>query len=385
VGQLYFPSWDEYVSTFKGIFQRQYYTNQGPLVCELEERLASHIGVKHAICITNMTIGLIILAEALRLTGKVILPAFTFVASAQSLRWTGLEPLFCDVDINTHQIDTTNIEALITDDVSAIMAVNLWGGACDITALESISDQYGIPVYYDSAHAFGVRSGGNYIGLNGEAVVFSFHATKILNATEGGCICTNDCRLASRIRNIRSSYGMGEKVPVARTANGRMSEAQAAIALLSLSCLESVIDRNRKLYAVYQEKLSQIPGIALYSPANVDQTNYQYVVCMVDKNEYKLDRDQLLSALKNENVYARRYFFPGLHRTLPFSSEAHKPVCSLPNTDRLCSDILQLPIGALVDNEKVERICGLIANFRDHSEALGSVLSSTPPAATTSE
>jgi dTDP-4-amino-4,6-dideoxygalactose transaminase len=384
VGQLYFPSWDEYVSAFKDIFQRQYYTNQGPLVCELEERLADYIGVKHAICVTNMTIGLIILAEAMALNGKVILPAFTFVASAQSLQWAGLEPLLCDVDIHTHQIDTAEAAALVSDDVSAIMGVNLWGGACDITALESIARQHNIPVYYDSAHAFGVRSGSDYIGLNGEAEVFSFHATKILNATEGGCICTNNSGLASRIRNIRSSYGAGKKISVAKTANGRMSEAQAAIALLSLSDLGAIINRNQGLYALYQERLSEIPGIALYSPANVDQTNYQYVVCTVNQREYGLNRDQLLNALWHENVYARRYFFPGLHKTRPFSDKAPESVNPLPNTERLCSEILQLPVGALVDNEKVDRICGLIASFRDHSQALGSVLSSTPSAATIS-
>jgi dTDP-4-amino-4,6-dideoxygalactose transaminase len=373
VGQLYFPSWDEYVSVFEKIFRRQYYTNQGPLVSELEERLADYIGVKHAICVTNMTIGLIILAEAMALSGKVILPAFTFVASAQSLQWAGLEPLLCDIDINTHQIDTAKIEALISDEVSAIMGVNLWGGACDIPALDKIASQHNITIYYDSAHAFGVKSGGQCIGLNGEAEVFSFHATKILNATEGGCISTNNDRLAARIRNIRSSYGVREKVSVDRTANGRMSEAQAAVALHSLSDLDFVISRNRKLYSIYQEKITKIPGITLYRPANVDKTNYQYVVCMVDKNKYGLDRDQLLNCLRHENVFARRYFFPGLQKTPPLINKNHEPVSAFPNTDKICYEIIQLPIGALVDSEKVERICGLIASFKSHSEALALV------------
>jgi dTDP-4-amino-4,6-dideoxygalactose transaminase len=373
VGQLYFPPWDEYVSAFEKIFHRQYYTNQGPLVSELEERLADYIGVKHAICVTNMTIGLIILAEAMALRGKVILPAFTFVASAQSLRWVGLEPLLCDIDINTHQIDSTKIEALISDEVSAIMGVNLWGGACDIAALESIANQHNISIYYDSAHAFGVKSGGQYIGLNGEAEVFSFHATKILNATEGGCISTNNDRLATRIRNIRSSYGVREKVSVDRTANGRMSEAQAAVALYNLSGIDSVISRNKKLYAIYQDKINNIPGITLYQPSNVDKTNYQYVVCMVDKSKYGLDRDQLLNCLRHENVYARRYFFPGLQKTPPLVNQNCESVGVLPNTEKICSEIMQLPIGALVDSEKVERICGLLASFKSHSEELALV------------
>src|SRR5450830_1647259 len=187
IGQLYFPSWERYEAAFKGIFERQYYNNNGPLHHELEEKLQQFLGVKHVICVSNATFGLMMVADAMELTGKVILPSFTFAASAQALTWAGLKPVFCDIDLDTHQIDIDKIEVLIDKDVSAIMGVNLWGGACNQKALIELADAHGIHLYFDSAHAFGCRVDGVAIGNFGRAEVFSFHATKILSATEGGC------------------------------------------------------------------------------------------------------------------------------------------------------------------------------------------------------
>ena len=188
VGQLYFPSWERYEEAFRGVFARQYYTDYGPLNQQLEQKLQQFLGVKHAICVTNATVALAMLPDALELHGKVILPAFTFIASAQSLSWAGLEPVFCDVDQDTHQLDLKQVAALIDEDVSAIMGVHLWGGACQPTALAELAEAHGVQLYFDAAHAFGCAVDGVRIGNFGRAEVFSFHATKILSATEGGCI-----------------------------------------------------------------------------------------------------------------------------------------------------------------------------------------------------
>lgn len=363
VGQLYFPSWDRYAASFRNIFDRQYYTNQGPLVQELEERLKAFLGVRHAICVTNATIGLMMAADAMGLSGKVILPSFTFIASAHSLSWAGLEPVFCDVDPETHQIDVGMASVLIEDSVSAIMGVNLWGDACNIADLSALADSRGVQLYFDSAHSFGCRIGEHTMGGYGRLEVFSFHATKILNSMEGGCICTNDDDLAARLRNIRSGYGVGHRVEVVRTANGRMSEAQAAVALMSLEDFEENRANNERLHSRYMTGLRDIPGLHLVVPSRVSMSNYQYVVCRVDESTFGLSRDDLLAVLRAENVLARRYFHPGAHRSIPYMQVLPQFLDRLPVTDRLCATCIQLPIGALVSEAAVDRICDLLARL----------------------
>jgi dTDP-4-amino-4,6-dideoxygalactose transaminase len=364
IGQLYFPSWNRYEAKFRGIFERQYYTNQGPLAEELEDKLQKFLGVKHAICVANATIGLMMAAEAMGLTGRVILPAFTFIASAQSLTWTQIEPVFCDIDPATHQLALDQVAMLINKDVSAIMGVNLWGGSCNPCALAKLADAHGIQLYFDSAHAFGCKVDDLHIGNFGQMEVFSFHATKILSATEGGCICTNDDYLAARLRNIRSSYGAGYSVEVAKTSNGRMSEAQAAIALMSLEDFSANRENNQMLYRRYEKHLEDIPGLRLLQPSGVSYSNYQYAVCMVDEQQFGISRDQLLALVKAENINARRYFYPGVHRTVPYAEQLPQYLDRLPNTDRICASCIQFPIGALVSPHDVERICNVLSRIQ---------------------
>lgn len=367
VGQMYFPSWERYTEAMRGIFEREYYTNQGPLTDALEEKLQQFLGVKHAICVTNATIGLMMAAQALGLKGKVITPSFTFIATAQSLSWAGLEPVFCDVDRLTQQVTPEFIAPLLSPDTSAILAVNLWGGSCKPAELSAWAKQQGIPIFFDSAHAFGCRTEAGIIGSFGEMEVFSFHATKILSATEGGCVCTNDDTLAARLRNIRSSYGAGYPVEVVKTANGRMSEAQAAIALMSLEDFPKNRDNNARLFALYEHGLAAIPGIQLVPPANVTYSNYQYLVCRFDAAAFGLSRELFLQTLKAENVLARRYFHPGSHRCMPYRDQAN---IVLPNTDELCETGFQLPIGALVSAPIVEQICALIRRIQQSAPTI---------------
>jgi dTDP-4-amino-4,6-dideoxygalactose transaminase len=372
IGQLYFPSIQRYEAAFRDIFANQYYTNQGPLTQKLEESLQQFLGVKHAICVTNATIGLIMVADAMELSGKVILPAFTFIASAQSLTWAGLKPVFCDINLDTQQLAINQLITLIDDDVSAIMGVNLWGGSCNPEALAELAGSCGIQLYFDSAHAFGCAVNGVPIGNFGRAEVFSFHATKVLSSAEGGCICTNDDDLAGRLRNIRSSYGAGKSVNVAKTANGRMSEAQAAIALMSLADFHANQKNNETLFRLYSDQLAAISGLEMVMPAGVTFSNYQYVVCTIDEREFGLSRDLLIELLKAENVIARRYFYPGLHRSIPYLQELPQYLNKLPNTDHLCATSIQLPIGALVSPEAVKRICNIIDNAQQASSEIRS-------------
>lgn len=357
VGQLYFPSWERYTKAMGEIFDRGWYTNHGPLARELEERLAEFLAVKHAVVVSNATVGLVMAVKCLGLKGSVVVPGFTFVASAQAVSWAGPEVTFCDVDPETHHATPQTLTAVIDDDVSAILAVNLWGGTCKPRELEAFAEARGLKLIFDSAHGVGVRTGGVPLGGFGDVEVFSFHATKILSATEGGCVCTNDDALAAKLRNMRSSYGSGPPADVPLTSNGRFSEAQAAIALMSLEDFTNNRQHNKEIHGVYAEGLAEVAGLTLVEPAYTDYSNYQYAVVEVDAATYGVTRDQAIAALRAENVVARRYFYPGVHRTPPYADEH---LCDLPVTDRLCNSLLQVPIGALVTESDASAIVELL-------------------------
>lgn len=374
VGQLYFPSWERYEQAMAGIFERGWYTNHGPLAREFEERLAEFFGVRHAVVVTNATVGLIMALKCLGIDGKVIVPGFTFVASAQSASWAGLEVEFCDVDPVTHQVTTETLAAALDPEVSAILAVNLWGGACRPGEIAALARERGLKLVFDSAHGAGVTWDGVPLGGFGDAEVFSFHATKVLGATEGGCVCTDDDGLAARLRNMRSSYGAGPPVAVPLTSNGRFSEAQAAIGLMSLEDFPANRGHNERIFEIYRQALSGIPGLSVVEPANTDRSNYQYAVVEVEADAFGLSRDALLKVLHAEQVIARRYFHPGVHRTVPYNRDPDR--WQLPVTDYLCGRLLQLPIGALVSTDDAAEIAELLARIEANSSAVAGAIGS---------
>jgi len=376
VGQLYFPDWDRYEAAMRGIFDRTYYNNNGPLLTELEEKLRALFGVKHAICVGNATFGLMMVADALELKERVLMPSFTFISSAQSLAWCGLEPVFCDVDPITHQMDpdaaARHLQA--DPDISAIMAVNLWGGVAQIEQLQTLANAHDIPLYFDSAHAFGCEALGQPVGGFGAAEVFSFHATKVLSAAEGGCVTTNCDELAARLRGIRPSYDKAASTEPYRVLNSRMSEAQAAIALLNLEDFEAIVERNGQLMKIYRSKLGDTSGLRLVSPSGVSKSNNQYAVCEVDAAQFGLTREQLVKALHAENVLARLYFHPATHRCAGFDQNADTVAKDLPVTEHLCDRCMQLPLGAKTSPQDIEQICDLILQIQAQSTEIATKL-----------
>lgn len=368
VGQMNFAEWERFESAFRGIFARRYYTNHGPLVQELEARLCNMLGVKHAICTTNATIALLIAAKALELHGKVVVPAFTFAATVQSLTWAGIEPIFCDVNPVTHHITPELVEPLLDDSVSAVLAVHLWGNVCDIEGLSQIAAKKNIHLYFDAAHAFGSTCNNIPAGSFGDMEIFSFHGTKVINAAEGGCISTNNDYLAERLRNIRSSYGIrGTVYPNIMTSNGRMSEAQAALALLSLEDYDKNSQLNRDRFERYISHLKILPGFKFISVKSDEKSNYQYVVAEVDHEAFGISRDELVYILKAENILCRKYFAPGLHRCPPYNEQYPHFLNSLPNTDILCSKVIQFPSGQLITMEDIHTISTLVIYIHEHA------------------
>lgn len=363
-GQNRFPDRERYRDAFAGIFERQYYNNNGPLHEQLETRLQTFLGVRHVICTSNAMLGLMVAIDALQLHGRVIVPAFVHPAVIQALRWTGLEPVWCDVDQRTHHLDTRQVIALIDERVSAILAVNVWGGACDIGWLRQIADTQGIRLIFESAHAFGCTLPAGLIGSFGDAEIFSFHADMILGAGDGGCIATHDDELALRARSIRPSYGLEQPVRIARVANARLSEAQAAIALMNLDDFPTHQAHNRTLRAAYIRGLSSgIEGLTLHEPSGVIQSNWQHLIVTIDQQAYGLSRDRLIDVLAAEKVYARRGFPTGIH----LGAEAN-----LPNARHLQTSCLELPLGAHVTTGDIERLCELLARIQRAAPGLRS-------------
>ena len=369
VGQLNLPPFAEFEATFKGIFERRYFTNHGPLVQELDAKLAARLGVRHAVSVSNATIALMVACKALNLKGEVIVPAFTFAASVQILTWAGLTPVFCDVDPETQMITAVRAEKLITPKTSAVLAVHLWGRACDPKNLADLCRQRNLKLIFDSAHAIGCTFEGRNIGGFGDVEVFSFHATKVLGATEGGALTTNDDDLAGQIRTVRnfhSSQTYGE-VPV--RINGKMTEAQAGFALLGLAHLDEWIERNRKLYQRHQERAGATPGVRFVDHAYGERSNYQYCVVAVDP-QLGVTRDEMRQILEAENIWARRYFYPGMHRTAPYGAPGGKSNVNLPVTDMLCTQLLQLPLGSGMTNDDVDRIWDIVELCTRHPEEI---------------
>lgn len=342
------------------MLDRRWLSNNGPFVQELEQRVADMLGVKHCIAMCNATIALEITIRALGLTGEVIIPSFTFIATAHALQWQQITPVFCDIDPATHTLDPERVEELITPRTSGIIGVHVWGQPCHIKALTAIAERRGLKLMFDAAHAFGCSHHGQMIGNFGEAEVFSFHATKFMNSFEGGAVVTNDDDLAAKIRLMTNFGFAGYDNVVYIGTNGKMSEVSAAMGLTSLESLDEFIAVNRQNYYAYAEALRDIPGVTLFPAGETDRRNYQYVVLEIDETLTGISRDQLMQVLWAENILARRYFYPGCHRMEPYRSFFPHAGMLLPETNKLTNRVLILPTGTAVDDSDIRRISQIL-------------------------
>jgi dTDP-4-amino-4,6-dideoxygalactose transaminase len=338
---------------------RRWLTNDGPLVREFEARIADYVGVKHCVAMVNGTIALEIAIRALGLTGEVIVPSFTFVATAHALRWQGLTPVFADIDSESHTLDVNAVRARITPRTTGIIAVHLWGRPADVAGLEALAKEHGLSLLFDAAHAFGTGIGSRMIGSFGRAEVYSFHATKFFNSLEGGAIVTDDDEVASRARLMRNFGFAGEDTVVMDGTNGKMTEICAAMGIANLGAINDVIAINERNYHAYVDKLEGVPGIRILPIEGGGPRNFQYVVMLVDET-CPVSRDDVLARLRKANVLARRYFWPGVHRVEPYRTLEPEAGLALPTTERIANQVIVLPTGSAVDVEAVETIAGLV-------------------------
>ncbi|HZL35530.1 MAG TPA: DegT/DnrJ/EryC1/StrS family aminotransferase [Tepidisphaeraceae bacterium] len=348
------------LARFEEILDRNVLTNDGPCVRDFEARVAELAGVKHCVACCNATIALEIASRALGLTGEVIVPSFTFVATAHALQWQEITPVFCDVDPLTHNLDPAAVERMITPRTTGIIGVHLWGRPCDVTALQAIARRHNLKLLFDAAHAFACSSGGRMVGSFGDAEVFSFHATKFLNTFEGGAVVTNDDDLAHKLRLMRNFGFAGYDNVIYIGTNGKMCETSAAMGLTGLDALDQFIDVNRTNHHAYRDALSGLPGVRLLEYNERERCNYQYVPVEIDAQAAGLHRDMLIAVLHREGILARRYFYPGCHLMQPYRSLFPHARLLLAHTESLCDRILVLPTGTAVAPDDIRMICGII-------------------------
>ncbi|MBM4459798.1 MAG: dTDP-4-dehydro-6-deoxyglucose aminotransferase [Chloroflexi bacterium] len=350
----------QFMASVGQILDNRWLTNFGPFVGQFERELCRFLGVKHCLTVCNATIGLEIAARALGLAGEVIVPAFTFIATAHSLHWQGITPVFCDIDPATHTIDPAQVEHLITPRTTGIVGVHLWGRPCDIEALQEIAARRKLKLLFDAAHAFGCSYRGRMIGNFGDAEVFSFHATKFFNTFEGGAIVTNDDDLARHANIIRDFGFTGYDRVVEVGTNGKMTEVCAAMGLTNLRSLDDFVRINRRNYHAYRRELDALPGFHLIHYDESERGNFQYMAVEVDAQEAGIGRDDLIKVLHAEKVLARRYFWPGCHRMEPYRTLYPDAAATLPRTEAVADRILVLPTGSAVSEEDIETVCGIL-------------------------
>lgn len=355
VGRPNLPDTGRFLARAAEILDRRWLTNDGPVVRELEARVAEHAGTAHAVAVSNATLGLSLLGGVLDLRGDVIVPAWTFVATAHAFRWLGATPRFADVDPRTHTLDPVAVARSMSARTSAIVGVHLWGNAADHAALGAIGLPAGVPVLYDAAHAFGAAAlDGRPIGTVGTAAVFSFHATKMIHAFEGGAIVTNDDDLAAQLRLARNFGFVGVDQVAALGINAKMSEIHAAMGLCMLEELPRLSAVNRVHWSRYERRLSALPGVRVVPSA---RRTRPYVVLEIDPQVAPLTRDEVVEVLAYEGVRARRYFHPGVHRMQPYDDEQPHVGASLPVTERLAESVVALPTGTALSQADVDTIC----------------------------
>jgi len=359
VGRPNIGSREAFMKLAGEMFDRRWLTNNGPLVQEFEQRVASYHGVKHCVAMCNGTIALEIAIRALNLAGEVIVPSYTFIATAHALSWQGITPVFADIDTHTHNLDPEAVRRMITPRTTGIIGVHLWGRAAPVEALQQIADEHGLELMFDAAHAFGCSHGGKMIGNFGACEVLSFHATKFFNTFEGGAVLTNDNALAEKMRLMRNFGFAGLDNVIHPGTNGKMIEIAAAMGLVNLDAIDSVIEANRNNHHTYRQQLDGLPGIRLLAFDETERNNYQYVVMEVG-TECTVSRDRIIEALHAENILARKYFWPGCHNMKPYRELYPNAGLVLPNTQRVAERVVVLPTGTTMRNEMVEKVVAVI-------------------------
>jgi dTDP-4-amino-4,6-dideoxygalactose transaminase len=359
VTQPYLPPLEEFIPYLRRIWDSKMLTNGGPMHQHLEEALCEYLGIEHIALFNNGTTALLTALQSLRITGEVITTPYSFVATAHSLLWNGIKPVFVDIDPRTLNLDPKKIESAITPHTTAIMPVHCYGNPCDVKAIQDIADNYNLRVVYDAAHAFGVRDTGGSILRHGDLSAMSFHATKVFNTFEGGAIVCPDAKTKLRIDRLKNFGFVDEVTVVAPGINGKMGEVNAAFGLLQLRHVDCAIERRREIARIYDEQLKNVKGIRPVGSVGQAKANYSYYPVLVE-DDYPLSRDELYQALRNNNIYARKYFYPLISDFPMYRGIASAARENLPVASEVARNVLCLPIYPALDRREVLKVLEIV-------------------------
>src|SRR5512133_1637687 len=361
------PDFSEMADGVQGILRSGMVT-KGEHLKAFEKAVREHLGVKHAIAVSSCTSGLMLTYRSLGLTGDVIVPSFTFMATVSALVWAGLRPIYVDVDPGTTNMDPAVVEAAITPQTSAIVAVHNFGNPAEVDELKAVADRHGLKLIFDAAHGFGARYQGQPVGGQADAHVFSLSPTKLLITGEGGIVATNDDALAERIIMGREYGNSGNYDSAFAGLNARMPEFNALMGLKSLELLEDAARTRNQAADLYQELLGMLPGVHFQAVRSGDRCSYKDLSVVFDPAAFGLTRDELAVALAAENIDTRKYYEPPVHRQTAY--QHYYDGRALPNTEWLAQNSLSFPMWSKMEPKVVEQICGAIQRVYKNRESV---------------
>jgi dTDP-4-amino-4,6-dideoxygalactose transaminase len=355
------PSFDEYMALIEQLWETRWLSNDGVLYRDLEERVAGYLGVEHLSLFCNGTLALLLALQMLRISGgEVITTPFTFPATPHVLHWNGITPVFCDIEADRANIDPARIEELITPATRAILGVHVYGHPCDVDAIETIANRHGLLVIYDAAHTFGSRFRNRAMASFGDAAILSFHATKLFTTAEGGALVMKTKAQRERVRSLKNFGIAGEESVIGPGINAKMSEFQAAFGLLQLEQIDNEIAQRAEVDAVYRTMLRDLPGISMFSLPAETTPNHAYFPILVDGDLCGVSRDELYDALKEYNIFTRKYFFPLCSHYPCYAGLASASPARLPVAERISKQVLCLPIYGTLEVATARQIASTI-------------------------
>lgn len=358
------PDLDLVTNKLKEVWDSKWLTNNGPQHILLEKSLKETLKVPYLSLFNNGTIALMVACQSLRLSGDVITTPFTFAATPHVLTWNNINPIFCDIDPITMNIDADKIESMITPQTTGILAVHVFGTPCDVEKIQEVANRYGLRVIYDAAHAFGVEIGNKGIGTFGDISMMSFHATKLYHTVEGGALMHNDCHLKARIDLLKNFGIKNEEEVVMPGINGKMNEVQAAIGLIMLDCIDEERQKRAILTHIYREELESVDGITLMPILDNVRHNYQYFVIRIDEEKFGVSRDYVYDHFKEYNVFTRKYFHPlcseyTCYRQMSSANPVHLPVAN-----EVGKEVLSMPLYGELSTDDIRKICSILRSFK---------------------
>jgi len=350
VTKAFLPDIEEFKRHIEEIWESGWITNHGPKVLLLEDKLKNFLGVKHLFFVNNGTIALQIAIKALGIKGQILTTPFSYVATTSSIVWEGCEPVFVDIDPESLTINPTEVRKLLNDNIKGILATHVYGYPCAVHELKEIAEEFNLPIIYDAAHAFGVSLEDNSILNFGNISTLSFHATKLFHTIEGGAIITNDDALAHKISYMRNFGHNGQEDFFGLGINGKSSEFNAAMGLINLEMVESLIFERKCLTELYYSLIKNL-NLEIKMPSNNINYNYSYLP-VIFRSE--IDLLKIKRCLEENEILSRRYFYPSLNK-LPYLDGQICPIA-----EDISSKVLCLPLYNGLLKDDVERICSII-------------------------